>query len=146
MQAKTHFNDPVRMVVISALCFSNAYSARALTHDSDVLSTLTGLASAISITHDCTYLNGLWQEDLQVGLCWYIVDLRYRKSDLQTSKQNPALSWTWISQRSRQIAFLGWRNDHTVTGHEGVLLIGDRAKTHSQKTTNQPEVSFSSEP
>ncbi|RFU36296.1 hypothetical protein B7463_g95, partial [Scytalidium lignicola] len=46
------------------------YNERELTYPSDVLPALSGIASAMAQLHGCTYMAGLWLEDLQVGLSW----------------------------------------------------------------------------
>jgi hypothetical protein len=48
------------------------FSERQLIYDSDTLPALAGLASLFCYAHQITYLSGLWKEDLQVGLAWYV--------------------------------------------------------------------------
>jgi Heterokaryon incompatibility protein (HET) len=48
------------------------YTLRSLTYKSDILPGPSGLASAMTQTHGCTYLAGLWKEDLQIGRAWYV--------------------------------------------------------------------------
>lgn len=56
------------------------YNDRLLTFNSDVLMALSGITSMISSTYTCTYLAGLWKEDLQVGLCWFVVGRKRTES------------------------------------------------------------------
>ncbi|KAF2839465.1 HET-domain-containing protein, partial [Patellaria atrata CBS 101060] len=46
------------------------YQTRSLTFITDKLPALSGLAGLLHKRYRCTYLAGLWREDLQVGLCW----------------------------------------------------------------------------
>jgi hypothetical protein len=46
------------------------FSGRDLTYELDTLPALSGLASQISRLYKCSYLAGLWQEDIQYGLLW----------------------------------------------------------------------------
>jgi hypothetical protein len=99
------------------------YNTRALSYETDVLSALAGLSSAMATTHGCTYYAGLWKEDLQTGLCWYVTGSDYANADVQVASKESLPSWTWISQRGREIEFRGWENNHTIIKHEGISLI-----------------------
>ena len=46
------------------------YSSRQLTFSSDVLPALSGIAIQISQVHGLSFVAGLWQQDLQLGLLW----------------------------------------------------------------------------
>ncbi|OCK83810.1 HET-domain-containing protein, partial [Lepidopterella palustris CBS 459.81] len=73
------------------------YNTRALTYETDVLSALAGLAKAMVTTHGCTYYAGLWKEDLQTGLCWYVTGSNYSNCDVRVASKESLPSWTWIS-------------------------------------------------
>lgn len=120
-QRDNHFDHWYNMV-------SN-FSRRELTYPSDVLPALSGLASAMVNMHHCTYLAGLWEEDLSVGLAWYITATR------QDTVRHPILpeegkekniknlpSWSWISQYGSAARFRGWENNHTLVKHECLAL------------------------
>ncbi|KAF2829540.1 HET-domain-containing protein [Ophiobolus disseminans] len=49
-----------------------SYTDRELTHASDKLPALAGLAQSMRSLKGCTYLQGLWEEDLEYGLLWYV--------------------------------------------------------------------------
>lgn len=49
------------------------YTTRSLTFSNDVLSALTGLSNALGKQRGCSYVSGLWEEDLKIGLLWYVV-------------------------------------------------------------------------
>jgi hypothetical protein len=68
----SHFNSWYSMV--------ERYCTRKLTYQTDKLPALSGLANLMSQTHDCTYIAGLWQEDLQSGLAWYVLDWGWNHS------------------------------------------------------------------
>jgi hypothetical protein len=59
-QRNNQFDQWYKMVTL--------YTLRSLMYVSDALLALSGLASAMAQTHGCTYLAGLWKEDLQIGL------------------------------------------------------------------------------
>lgn len=119
------------------------YNSRALTHESDVLLALAGLSSAMATTHGCTYYTGLWKEDLQTGLCWFVTDTTRRSSDAQVNDKSSFPTWSWVSQRGNNIKFRGWENNHTVIKHEGLSLFEhytDRApKPDNPFTTINPK-------
>ena len=99
------------------------YNTRALSYETDALAALAGLSSAMATTHGCTYYAGLWKEDLQTGLCWYITGRAYANADAQVASKESFPSWTWISKRGRAIRFCGWQNNHTVVEREGISLF-----------------------
>ncbi|KAJ4372033.1 hypothetical protein N0V83_003806 [Neocucurbitaria cava] len=99
------------------------YNTRALSYETDVLSALAGLANALATTHGDTYFAGIWKEDLQTGLCWYVSGSDYSNSDVQVASNQSSPSWTWIAQRGKEIEFRGWENNHNVANHEGVTFF-----------------------
>lgn len=118
------------------------YNVRALSYETDVLFALAGLARAIATTHRCTYFAGLWKEDLQSGLCWYVTGSNFRNYDVQVTINELLPTWTWISQRGREIRFHGWENNHDIIKHEGIYLVEHYLS--SQSNTIEPETSFTS--
>jgi hypothetical protein len=89
------------------------YSRRSLAVDRDVLPALSGLASAMAKTHNCTYITGLWAEDLQVELAWYVEECKKRGLGIGCSTiSQEALdipSWSWASCRGKTVEFRGWQ-------------------------------------
>jgi hypothetical protein len=84
------------------------YTMRWLTYPSDVLPALSGLANAMARTHGCSYLAGLWNEDLKIGLAWY-----FRCSRQPAAKTVGIPTWSWASCWGNYIGFRLWKEDVT---------------------------------
>lgn len=99
------------------------YSRRELTRESDELPALAGIATAMAKTHNCKYLAGLWHEDLQTGLCWYVsARRRFHERDGQSkAAKGPALLWSWIC-RNFPIGWLYVALYNDIRTHEALLL------------------------
>lgn len=83
------------------------FSRRNLTFESDKLPALSGLANLIARIHNCTFVAGLWQEDLQVGLSWYLLRNRnWYEYEVKQVRLGP--SWSWISAGKGTINFMDW--------------------------------------
>jgi hypothetical protein len=87
-----------------------AYTILSLTYTSDVLSALSGLESAIAQTHGCTYLAGLWKEDLQIGLAWYVQwhDTDYLRQAIVRDTDHESFNlptWSWAFRWGNYIGF-----------------------------------------
>lgn len=96
-----------------------AYSSRDLTFSTDVFAAITGVANAMREMHECTFSNGLWLEDLPVGLTWYVLD-----------EGNPAVqpvpfapTWSWASQWGKNIRFSQWEDNHMLVENESVRFL-----------------------
>lgn len=85
------------------------YCKRSLTYANDALPAIAGIASIFSKNNQLSYANGLWKEDLPLGLLWFVK----RDEDLNVShprhleavnKPN-APSWTWLAQWGKSIEF-----------------------------------------
>lgn len=76
------------------------YSMRGLTHASDRLVAISGLAKVFSEVLRQPYLAGLWMDDLHGGLAWWV------DSDVPVyrPKTNTAPSWSWASIEGRIVA------------------------------------------
>ncbi|KAF2490589.1 HET-domain-containing protein [Lophium mytilinum] len=102
------------------------YSQRSLTYPSDVLPALSGLANALAKTHGCTYVAGLWKEDLQIGLIWYVSGRRYYYQpplkDHPDDGNMTLPSWSWASQWGKAISFRNWQNNNTQVVPDGMQL------------------------
>lgn len=134
-QRDSHFDAWYSMV--------SDYNVRVLSHESDVLSALAGLASAIATTHRCTYLAGLWKEDLQTGLCWYVTETSSEGPDVPVVNTEVTPSWTWISRRGRNIRFCGWENNQNIVEYQGLVLADYPLRPGCQTVTEAGAV-FSS--
>lgn len=102
------------------------YTERKMTLETDKLPALAGLASKISAFAECTYVAGLWKEDIIRGLLW---TPRWTDEDfshgplghrsLEARKPLRAPSWSWASVDG----FLDWRSRDTETAFEPLSLI-----------------------
>jgi Heterokaryon incompatibility protein (HET) len=107
------------------------YSRRQLTFAADVLDAIAGLANAFRHTHGCTYVFGLWKEDLPMGLAWYARGNGKKKAltscNPSTPKEGGDLpSWSWASQWGKTIWFhsrrFGPRSRFSPVEEEGILF------------------------
>lgn len=77
------------------------YSAKNLSFASDQLRALAGLSALFRNAHGASYAIGLWREDMQVGLAWYVAsnDTRPVKGVVESRDQSrsPTPSWSWVS-------------------------------------------------
>ncbi|KAH8587073.1 hypothetical protein B0O99DRAFT_694850 [Bisporella sp. PMI_857] len=76
--------------------------------------------------HKCSYLCGLWKEDLQIGIAWYI-----KKNDTPrltpTQPQDPRIpTWPWVSQWGKHIGFRDWETNATLEVSKGLSFISAR--------------------
>lgn len=98
------------------------YSSKQLTVDSDKLPALSGLAGLFHAAHHSTYAAGLWKEDLQLGLAWYVAsnDPRPVKTD---RGQEP--SWSWASVGMVCLKFRSWKPNfkHIESAGAGIVDI-----------------------
>ena len=100
-ERKNHFDFWCSMVT--------RYSSRQLTHYKDVLPAVAGLANAITGVQHCEYIQGLWKEDLYIGLDWFVVgnDRVINPSYNFMDKDKPVFStWLWASQWGKWTEFL----------------------------------------
>ncbi len=114
------------------------YNMRELTYGNDVLKALRGLSNALGEKYARTANHGLWMEDLQIGLSWYINEgggLLENSSSSLSSKRQPSLpsspttnmpSWTWASQRGQHIRFHGWHWNSTLYPKHGVRNVSSK--------------------
>ena len=84
------------------------YTRRELTFSSDVLLALGGLAEAMASRYECVYRAGLWEDDLQNGLLWYLAARGPYKgrSELNVIKLPDTPSWSWVGYWGHHIDFL----------------------------------------
>ncbi|KAH9213297.1 hypothetical protein DL95DRAFT_410439 [Leptodontidium sp. 2 PMI_412] len=86
------------------------YACRSLTFQTDVLQALAGIANAMAAVQNFSYGNGLWRDDLGVGLLWYIPqsDSKNDENLSESELKSVAPSWSWISQWGKLIGFWTW--------------------------------------
>jgi hypothetical protein len=70
------------------------YTRRKLSHDTDRLLAVAGLAEAFSKRLPSTYLAGIWKDDLPRGLLWQGMHRELNKP-IQATAQLRTPSWTW---------------------------------------------------
>ncbi|KFZ12277.1 hypothetical protein V502_07168 [Pseudogymnoascus sp. VKM F-4520 (FW-2644)] len=96
------------------------YSVTNLTYVSDNLPALSGLAQLFQRAHSASYAAGLWIEDLQSGLTWYVASNDERKVPWH---RNLAPSWSWAAVGKVRIKFRSWPSKSTHVVSEGVKLL-----------------------
>jgi len=74
-----------------------SYSMRSLTHASDRLVAISGLAKAFSEVLRQPYLAGLWAHDLHGGLAWWVDS----DAPVYRPDTNTAPTWSWASIEGR---------------------------------------------
>jgi len=93
------------------------YTRRALSVDSDKLLAVAGLASLMGKHYHLTYVMGLWKEDLQVGLCWWVAsrnDMFRRDGPRSITENFPgylAPTWSWAAAHGMCVDFFKPRLD-----------------------------------
>ncbi len=77
------------------------YTGRSLTEQTDVLSALSGLASAFQNLLRDEYISGLWKNDLIRGMCWdrsTVLKRNFRITPAtQKAREGYIPSWSWAS-------------------------------------------------
>lgn len=108
-----------------------SYSLRDLSFLTDKLPAVAGLASVMQANYQCTYGVGLWKEDLQIGLVWY-VECHGQDSDetttafggnLSLSKEYIAPSFSWASIAKGKITFCDYEENGRHLRPEGLQTI-----------------------
>ncbi|KAI1734720.1 heterokaryon incompatibility protein-domain-containing protein [Xylaria scruposa] len=96
------------------------YSTKDLTYVIDHLPALSGLAGLFQRVHHATYVAGLWREDLQLGLAWYVASNDPRPVK-DAGDQKP--SWSWASVGLVRLKFRAWRafSTHVVSNGAEIL-------------------------
>jgi len=104
------------------------YTRRALSVDSDKLLAVAGLASLMGEHYGLTYVTGLWKEDLQVGLCWYVTsrnDMFCKDGPRCITENFPdylAPTWSWASAHGMCVNFLKPRLGR-LSEEEGIQIV-----------------------
>lgn len=96
------------------LCFERWYrlaedfSRRELSVSSDGLPALAGLAHYFYATHlqdRYTYLAGMWQDDVQAGLAWYLVQSPLRAYKAAGVDGGSLPTWSWAAAGQNAVEF-----------------------------------------
>ncbi|KAL5331182.1 hypothetical protein ACEPPN_000711 [Leptodophora sp. 'Broadleaf-Isolate-01'] len=96
------------------------YSVTNLTYVSDNLPALSGLAKLLRQAHGATYAAGLWKDDIQVGLTWYVASNDERNVPWS---RDLAPSWSWAAVGKLRIKFRSWPSKSVHVVSEGVELL-----------------------
>jgi len=76
------------------------YRRRNLSHASDRLMAIVGIARAFQSEHGFTYLAGMWKEHLPRSLLWYIETAKVRKMAepflIREPPSKPVPTWSWL--------------------------------------------------
>lgn len=94
------------------------YSGRQLRAVSDNIKALSGLAAMFSRTHGTRYLAGLWAEDLQIGLAWYVA----LNDDRPVGKEEGP-SWSWAAVGKVRLKFRTWEANSEHVVEEGIEML-----------------------
>ncbi|KAI0514751.1 heterokaryon incompatibility protein-domain-containing protein [Xylaria bambusicola] len=96
------------------------YSIKDLSFPTDQLRALSGLADLFRKAHHATYLAGLWREDLQLGLAWYVAS---NDSRIVSKAGDQKPSWSWASVGTVRLKYRSWAafSQHIVT--EGIEVL-----------------------
>jgi hypothetical protein len=106
-----------------------SYSSRELTFLSDKLPAVAGLASIMQKSYLGTYSAGLWKEDLQIGLAWYVVGCEeYHNTSHETldgglNEEYVAPSFSWASMTKRHIQFCDYEENTSDLPAEGLQTL-----------------------
>ena len=132
------------------------YCKRSLTYANDTLPAIAGIANVFAKNNQLSYINGLWKEDLPLGLLWAVhkgdrADTSH-SSHRQDIDMPDAPSWAWLSQWGKTIEFeqkqlRHWAESYEITidqlGHSDDDLDGTaygRDETPSGQTMSFQQV------
>ncbi|KAJ5404022.1 hypothetical protein N7509_003893 [Penicillium cosmopolitanum] len=99
------------------------YSTRKLTLPTDTLPALSGLATQFSRRQKSTYIGGLWREDLQVGLAWYVALNESYPGLVTGSTSNNRPTWSWASVENLPVRFRGREPNSTHLAYKGIEVL-----------------------
>jgi hypothetical protein len=103
------------------------YSRRALTVRSDKLLAVAGLASLVQESLRGTYGAGLWKEDLQNGLGWYVVR-HLAEPNVPNEAHGRAMeyiapSWSWASLHGPDVKFCTFEQNSDFQSEESIRIL-----------------------
>jgi len=98
-----------------------AYSNLQLTHQSDVLPAIAGLARIFARHFQCEYLAGLWHSTLLNDLCWTrdVAQSSFSVSYAGRPLLGHIPTWSWASLSGQPVVFYG---EEDTAGHEADSL------------------------
>lgn len=108
------------------------YGKKDLSFHSDNLKAISGLAALFHKSQKTTYLAGLWKEDLERGLAWYV---RINDSR-QCSKEPDGPSWSWASVGKIRVQFRSWTGVTRSVDTVGVEVVNTGCELDSNSTLN----------
>ena len=97
------------------------YSVTSLTYDFDNLPALSGLARLFQEAHGTTYAAGLWVEDMQVGLSWYLAS----NGEQEISQPKDRVpSWSWVAVGKTRVKHRSWPSKSVQVFPDGAQCLG----------------------
>jgi hypothetical protein len=96
------------------------FTTRKLTVHTDSLPALAGIAHIFSENYQTSYLAGLWKEDLQIGLGWYLGTDNAHESQINVP---PAPSWSWVSVGQNKVYFRDWEANSVQMPYAGAQVL-----------------------
>ncbi|KAK1829442.1 heterokaryon incompatibility protein-domain-containing protein [Podospora conica] len=113
------------------------FSQRDLSVASDGLPALAGLAHHFCVGHwhdRFTYLAGIWQNDIQAGLAWYLVQSPWRA--YKPVGGTPLPTWSWLSAGQNAVEFRAGKGAYvggTVYPSAGVEFISSVVTPYNER-------------
>lgn len=96
------------------------YSGRQLRAVSDNIKALSGLAAVFASAHGgLRYLAGLWADDLQLGLAWYVA----LNDERAVVRADGPSSWSWAAVGKVRVKFRTWHSHSAHLVEEGVEVL-----------------------
>lgn len=98
----------------------DSYSERKMTEQSDRLVAISAIAKLYGDSNKHTYLAGLWNETLPLGLCWMVE----QGSREPRPKEFRAPSWSWASINTpiRHVGMWWIKEGETKNGRTGLFI------------------------
>lgn len=110
-------------------CVVEFYSIKELTFVGDILNAVEGLANMFAKANESTYMAGLYKEDMQLGLAWYVCNNERRSV---SAAEGLFPSWSWASVGKVALRFRRWhaRSQHLVG--EGATILKATCRAASE--------------
>lgn len=110
-------------------CVIEFYSIKELTFVGDILNAVEGLANMFAQANQSTYLAGLYKEDMQLGLAWYVCN-NERRSVAVAEGLFP--SWSWASLGKVALRFRRWHARSQRLVGEGATILEATCRAASE--------------
>ncbi|KAG4425138.1 hypothetical protein IFR04_001705 [Cadophora malorum] len=117
------------------------YSMLALTKESDRLPALSGLAKSLSHRVQASYLAGLWENNIVIGLLWHRCSVVYSSCFRDKFSVVPSWSWASVIRNPKSTGKTNDLNHITYDEVRGGIMQDPRLKILSatcQVTSNNP--------